>query len=149
MGRNSSDEAHTAGGQLNGTTATVTRLRTAREASQTVTLGGRPNLRTTLEIGIRQDGGDAETGAGVDVETGIAPRVSPGWGGDATSGTEALWGQDTMAGIGHERLPGELGSRLEGKIAYGMGPREPMGGELRESASDGRGTARTTGSGAA
>ena len=67
-----SEQPHTAGGWLNGTTATVTRLRTALEGAKNVTLNERMRVRTSVETGIRQDGGDAETGAGIDVGAGLA-----------------------------------------------------------------------------
>ena len=70
--RTRSEQAHTASGRLNGTTATVTRLRTALEGAKNITLSERMSLRTTVETGIRQDAGDAETGAGIEVGAGLA-----------------------------------------------------------------------------
>ena len=116
-------------------------------------------------MGLRHDGGDAETGAGLDVggglvmadaSTGLAvdlrvrmlvmhqaegfrergmavslsynprpstplgfvARVAPSWGGQATSGAQALWGQETMGGL----APGSLASanRLDGEVGYGL-----------------------------
>ena len=162
-----SEQAHTAGGRLNGTTATVTRLRTALEGAKNVTINERMNLRTTVETGIRQDGGDAETGAGIDVGAGLAlndrssgltvnvqvrtlvvhqaarfreqgvavsvsydptpasrlgfsGRVSPTWGGNAMSGAEGLWSQETMSGMGRHRLLDNSGQRLDTEVAYGL-----------------------------
>ena len=116
-------------------------------------------------VGLRHDGGDAETGAGMDVggglvvsdaSTGLAidvrvrmlvmhqaegfrergmavslsynprpstplgfvARVAPSWGGQATSGAEALWGQETMAGMAHGGLAS--GNRLDGEVGYGL-----------------------------
>ena len=167
-----SEQAHTAGGRLNGTTATVTRLRTALEGAKNVALSKRMSLRTTVETGIRQDGGDAETGAGIDVGAGLAlndagtgltvnvqvrtlvvhqaagfsergvavsvsydpapktplgfaARVAPAWGGDAMSGAEALWGRETMAGMGQYGMP-IGGSRLDTEVGYGL----PLGGRF-------------------
>ena len=45
----------------------VTRVRTALEASRGYVFGHGIALRPSLELGLRQDGGDAETGAGADV----------------------------------------------------------------------------------
>ena len=60
-------------GRLNASEAAVTRVRTALEGSRGFTLGGgRLSLRPTVEVGVRQDGGDAETGAGMDVGGGLA-----------------------------------------------------------------------------
>ena len=50
----------------------MTRLRTALEGAKNITLSERMSLRTTVETGIRQDAGDAETGAGIEVGAGLA-----------------------------------------------------------------------------
>ena len=131
-------------GRLKATDAAVTRFRTGLEGSRAYTLGGRLSLTPSVEVGLRHDGGDAETGAGMDVgaglvvsdagtglavdvrvrtllvhqdedfsERGVAvslsynptpstplgfvARVAPSWGGQATSGAQALWGRETMA----------------------------------------------------
>ena len=49
---------------------------------------------------------------------GLTARVAPSWGGQATSGAEALWGRETMAGMAHGRLA--QGSRLDGEVGYGL-----------------------------
>ena len=55
-------------GRLAGTEAVVsTRVRTALEASRGYVFGHGIALRPSLEVGLRRDGGDAETGAGADV----------------------------------------------------------------------------------
>ena len=152
-------------GRLAATEAAVTRLRTALEGSRDYTLAGRLSLTPTVEVGLRHDGGDAETGAGMDVgvgvivsdaSTGLAvdirvrtllvhqaegfsergvslslsynptpstplgfnARVAPSWGGQATSGAEALWGRETMAGMAHGGLA--QGNRLDGEVGYGL-----------------------------
>ena len=61
-----------AAGRLSATEAAVTRVRTGIEGSRGFTLGGRMSLRPSVEVGLRQDGGDAETGTGVDVAGGLA-----------------------------------------------------------------------------
>ena len=53
------------------TTAAVSRLRTALEGSQSMTIASRMALTPSIEIGIRQDGGDAETGRGMDLGAGL------------------------------------------------------------------------------
>ena len=150
---------------------TVTRVRTALEASRGYVFGQGFSLRPGLEVGLRRDGGDAETGAGVDIagslmasdpstglsvdvrvrtllvhqseefqEQGVsvslsyAPtpstplgflaRVTPSWGGQATSGARALWGRETMAGMPHGGIAS--GSRLEAELGYGL----PVGSRL-------------------
>ena len=59
------------GGRLKATDAAVTRLRTGLEGSRAYTFAGRVSLRPSVEVGLRHDGGDAETGAGIDVGVGL------------------------------------------------------------------------------
>ena len=61
-----------AAGRLSATAAAVTRVRTGIEGSRGFTFGGRMSLTPSVEVGLRQDGGDAETGTGVDVVGGLA-----------------------------------------------------------------------------
>ena len=49
----------------------MNRLRTALEGSHTLTIGTRMALTPSVEVGIRQDGGDADTGTGMDVGAGL------------------------------------------------------------------------------
>ena len=153
------------GGNVAATTAAVTRFRTGLEGARGYTLAGRLSLRPSGEVGLRHDGGDAETGAGLDIggglvvsdaSTGLAvdlrvrmlvmhqadgfsergmalslsynptpstplgltARVAPSWGGEATSGAEALWGRETMAGLAQNG--GADGTRLEAEVGYGL-----------------------------
>ena len=153
------------GGNLTATAAAVTRFRTGLEAARGYALAGRLSLRPSVEVGLRHDGGDAETGAGMDVggglvmsdaSTGLAvdlrvrmlvmhqaegfrergmalslsynptpstplgftARVAPSWGGEATSGAEAMWGRETMAGMANGGLAS--GNRLDGEVGYGL-----------------------------
>ena len=50
---------------------------------------------------------------------GLTARVAPSWGGQATGGADALWGRETMAGMG---AYGGLaaGNRLDGEVGYGL-----------------------------
>ena len=57
--------------------AAVTRFRTGLEGARDYTLAGRLSLRPSVEVGLRHDGGDAETGAGLDVGGGLV--VSDAW----------------------------------------------------------------------
>ena len=59
------------GGNLTATAAAVTRFRTGLEAARGYALAGRLSLRPSVEVGLRHDGGDAETGAGMDVGGGL------------------------------------------------------------------------------
>ena len=67
-----SDLLDGAAGRLNASEARVTRVRTALEGSRGFTLGGRLSLTPSVEVGLRRDGGDTETGAGMDVGGGLA-----------------------------------------------------------------------------
>ena len=49
---------------------------------------------------------------------GLTARVAPSWGGQATSGAEAMWGRETMAGMANGGLAS--GNRLEGEVGYGL-----------------------------
>ena len=60
-----------AAGRLAATEAAVTRFRTGLEGSRDYTLAGRLSLRPSVEVGLRHDGGDAETGAGMDMGGGL------------------------------------------------------------------------------
>ena len=52
---------------LAGTAATTSRLRLVLEASRPLSLAGGGTLTPVVEVGVRHDGGDAETGSGVEV----------------------------------------------------------------------------------
>ena len=56
---------------------------------------------------------------------GLRARLAPSWGGQATSGAEALWGRETLSGMARGGL-GAAGSRLNADIGYGM----PVGRRL-------------------
>ena len=88
-----------AAGRLAATDAAVTRFRTGLEGSRGYTLAGRLSLRPSVEVGLRHDGGDAETGAGLDVGGGLV--VS-----------------DTGTGL----APGSVahGTRLDAEVGYGL-----------------------------
>ena len=68
--RTASDDAHT--GSLLGAEADVTRLRFGVEGSWAVSMARLGELTPTLEFGARHDGGDAETGLGMEVGGGLA-----------------------------------------------------------------------------
>ena len=155
------------GGNLDPTKAAVSRLRTAIEGSQSMTIASRMALTPSVEIGIRQDGGDAETGRGMDLGAGLVladsatglavdirvrrllvhqaagfaesgmsisvsynprpstplgftARVSPAWGGESMSGAEALWGRESMGGMGQDQLLRGGGNRLDTEVGYGL-----------------------------
>ncbi len=59
-------------GNLPRVAAEVTRLRLGLEATRAFRLEGGVSLTPSFEVGVRRDGGDVETGLGVDVGGGIA-----------------------------------------------------------------------------
>ena len=63
------------GGNLAVARASVTRLRLGVEGSRPFHLGGDATLAPSVEIGVRHDGGDAETGFGIHMGGGIAWSV--------------------------------------------------------------------------
>ena len=60
------------GGNLAAADAQTSRVRLALEGSRSVEVGDGGVLTPTLEAGLRQDGGDAETGTGIEVGGGLA-----------------------------------------------------------------------------
>ena len=67
-----SDAATGEAGNLAAADARTSRLRLTLEGSRAVALEGGGRLVPTLEVGLRQDGGDAETGTGIEVGGGLA-----------------------------------------------------------------------------
>ncbi len=67
-----SDAVSGAGGNLAAAEAEVTRLRLGLEGSWPFALADASTLTPSAEIGLRRDGGDAETGFGADIAAGIA-----------------------------------------------------------------------------
>ena len=71
--RTTSDAARGTGGSMAGSQADVTRLRLALEGTwQGLRTGGGGVLTPTMEVGVRHDGGDAETGYGADIGAGLS-----------------------------------------------------------------------------
>ncbi len=65
------------GGNLAAARTTVTRLRLGLEGSRPMSLGDGATLTPSVEIGLRHDGGDAETGFGMDIGGGLAWSDTP------------------------------------------------------------------------
>ena len=70
--RTTSDAARGTGGNMAGSQADVTRLRLGLQATWHGVVAGGGILTPSVEIGVRHDGGDAETGYGADIGAGIA-----------------------------------------------------------------------------
>ena len=58
-------------GNLAGATGRASRLRAALEGSRAFALGGGGTLTPSLTLGLRQDGGDGDTGSGVELGAGL------------------------------------------------------------------------------
>ena len=70
--RTESDAARSStGGNLEAASGDVSRVRVALEGSRALAAGPGATLTPTLEIGLRHDAGDAETGTGVEVAAGL------------------------------------------------------------------------------
>ena len=111
----------TDGGNLEPARATVTRLRLGVEASRPVGLGGGAVLTPGLEIGVRHDGGDAETGFGLDLGGGLALS-------DPKRGLQAeLRGRGLLA---HESK-GFRDLGFSGSLAWEGNPGSDRGAKLR------------------
>ena len=115
-------------GNLAATEAAVTRFRTGLEGSRGFNFSGLA-LRPSVEVGLRHDGGDAETGAGMDIGGGLVVshpllglsadvRVRMLLVHQAESGAEALWGRDTMTGMANRGHA--AGRSLAADLSYGM-----------------------------
>ena len=61
-----------AGGRLAAADAQTSRVRLMLEGSHAIAVGDGGRLVPTLEVGLRQDGGDAETGTGIELGGGLA-----------------------------------------------------------------------------
>ena len=116
--RMASGAASGAGGAMAGADAEVTRLRFGLEGTRPFRLGNRSVLTPGMEIALRRDGGDAETGFGAKVGAGFA------WS-DPTRGLGAelrAYGLLTHEAAGFRRR-GLAGSVSWDPVAGDRGPR--------------------------
>ena len=60
-----------AAGRLAASESQTSRVRLILEASHSIEFGGGQTLRPGLEVGVRHDGGDAETGTGIEIGGGL------------------------------------------------------------------------------
>ena len=170
--RSASEDVEGDGGMLEAASAKVTRLRLGLEGTRAFRSEGGGTVTPSFGLGVRHDGGDAETGLGVEVGAGVAyaapssgvtadlrgrgllgheasgfrefglsgslafdpsPSSDRGLslslsqtvGASATGGVEALYGRDTMAGLGGaDDGAGSVDSagrrRLEARVGYGV-----------------------------
>ena len=70
--RTESDAARSStGGNLEAASGDVSRVRVAVEGSQSIAMGSEATFTPTVELGLRHDAGDAETGTGVEAGVGL------------------------------------------------------------------------------
>ena len=129
---------------LAGATADVTRLRLVLDATRSFA-AGEGTLTPSLEVGVRLDGGDAETGAGVELGAGLAwsdpalgvsAELRGRWLAAHESGAYEEWGASGSVRID----PGEGGRGLSLTLAPVVGAAGSGTGNLW-SAADARGIA--------
>ena len=131
---------------MEGAKADVTRLRLTLDASRPFTLGA-GTLTPALEVGVRHDGGDAETGAGVELGAGLGWAAS-----GVTMQARARWlaahessGYEEWGASGSVRIdPAASGRGLSLTLAPTVGNASSGTGTLW-SAADARGIAPGTG----
>ena len=151
--RTESERVSTPGlGNLAAATGDASRVRAVLEGSSRFALAGGGALEPSLELGLRHDGGDAETGTGVEFGGGVS-WTDPGSGLTVEAKARMLaahadrdyeeWGVS-----GAVRLsPGERGRGLSFSLAPTLGA-APSGSERLWGARDARSLAPGTGSGA-
>ena len=129
---------------MEGAKADATRLRLTLDASRAFALGG-GTLTPSLEVGLRHDGGDAETGTGVelgaglgytDPESGVTMEARARWLAAHESSGYEEWGVSGSVRID----PGERGRGLSFTLAPTVGAAASGMGSLW-SAADARGLA--------
>ena len=142
-----SDAAVDESGLLGATAGGTSRVRLLLEGSRTFAFGGTRRLTPTLELGVRRDGGDAETGTGIDLG-GTLRYADAGLGLTAEASGRYLvaheddayreWGASASVRID----PGTSGRGLTVAFAPSWGAAATGGAERLWSLADARGLAR-------
>ena len=111
------------GGNLDSTKAAVSRMRTAIEGSQSMTITKRMALTRSIEMRIRQDGGDAETGRGMDLGAGLA----------LADGVRGLAVDSQVRRLLVHQADGFAESAMSISVSYNPTPSTPLGLSARVS----------------
>ncbi|MDE0392230.1 MAG: hypothetical protein OXI57_09200 [Rhodospirillales bacterium] len=128
--RTESESVSTPGvGNLAGARADASRLRATLDGSRTFALAGGGTLTPSLSLGVRHDGGDAETGTGLELGVGVG-WADPSRGLDMTLRVQGLAAHaeeryDEWSVSGQLRLvPGAAGRGLSASLtpSYGADP---------------------------
>ena len=117
------------GGNLAGARAEASRVRAVLDGSRTLRARGRRTLTPSVELGVRHDGGDAETGTGTELGAGLG-YADPSRGLDMALRVHGLaahaeGGYDEWGVTGSLRLvPGGAGRGLSASLtpSYGVDP---------------------------
>ena len=142
--RTASDAVSSRGaGNLSAAEAGVSRVRAALEGSRELRFAGGRTVTPSVEVGVRQDGGDAEWGftGSVRFDPDLSGRglsltmtMTPSFG-LASQGADWLWAMQDMGGlVPHGGLPFDMGGQFAADVGYGMsgpggrGTRTPYGG---------------------
>ncbi|MYE83281.1 MAG: hypothetical protein F4X36_15880, partial [Gammaproteobacteria bacterium] len=138
-------------GSLAGARGESSRVRAMLDGSRTFALAGGATLRPSLELGLRQDGGDAETGTGVEYGAGLG-YADPSRGLDMALRVHGLaahaedryseWGVSGQLRL----VPGGAGRGLSASLmpSYGV---DPGGSERLWAVQDANALAANSGSG--
>ena len=110
-------------GKIAASKAEVTRLRAGLEGSRPFRFKAGAELTPSVEIGLRHDGGDAETGFGVDIDVGVA-LLDPRWGLQAELRARGLLTHEAD-GLQDRGFSGSLAWKPD--PAPGRGPRLTLG----------------------
>jgi hypothetical protein len=118
---------------LAATEAEVSRLRLVLEGSRPVALADGGSLIPTLEVGLRHDGGDAETGSGLEVGFGL--RYASAWGLSLETSVNGLLAHEDAeyrewgASAALRFAPGREGRGLSASVAPAWGTSSVSGGD--------------------
>ena len=115
--RTTSDAASGPSGLLAPAVADVSRLRLGLEGSLELALAGGESLRPTVEVGLRHDGGDAETGFGVEI----------GGGSVFADAARGLTAQLTVRGLVAHEASDFRDWRLSGSLRFDPRPSSELG----------------------
>ncbi len=115
--RTTSEAASGPSGLLAAAVADVSRLRLGLEGSMELALAGGESLRPTVELGLRHDGGDAETGLGLEI----------GGGSGFTDAARGLTAQVTVRGLVAHQASGFRDWGASGWLRFDPRPSSELG----------------------
>ena len=103
---------------LDATDASVWQVRLGLEGSRAIALAGGGVLRPSIELGLRHDGGDAETGSGIELGAGLSfTRPASGLSLDLAARRLLAHRAPGLEGLGRQRV-----ADLRSDAVFGAGP---------------------------